>query len=134
MQGGIQALEAMLYTLDRINADPTLLPGIKLGAHILDDCDKDTYGLEMAVDFIKGKYCPARLAEPPFPTSLSPLTFFRVSSGRWFQLNGREDGRRVPRAAAARTAANYRQRAVITRGAERATHHSGGPPRYTYGS
>lgn len=54
-QGGIQALEAMLYTLDRINADPNLLPNITIGAHILDDCDKDTYGLEIAVDFIKGK-------------------------------------------------------------------------------
>lgn len=53
-QGGIQALEAMLYTLDRLNDSP-LLPNITLGAHILDDCDKDTYGLEMAVDFIKGK-------------------------------------------------------------------------------
>lgn len=55
-QGGIQALEAMLYTLDRLNDSPTpLLPNITLGAHILDDCDKDTYGLEMAVDFIKGR-------------------------------------------------------------------------------
>lgn len=55
-QGGIQALEAMLYTLDRLNGDlKGLLPDISLGAHILDDCDKDTYGLEMAVDFIKGK-------------------------------------------------------------------------------
>lgn len=54
-QGGVQALEAMLYTLDRINADHNLLPNITLGAHILDDCDKDTYGLEIAVDFIKGK-------------------------------------------------------------------------------
>lgn len=54
-QGGIQALEAMLYTLDRLNfAKEPLLPNITLGAHILDDCDKDTYGLEMAVDFIKG--------------------------------------------------------------------------------
>ncbi|KAK9743697.1 Receptor family ligand binding region [Popillia japonica] len=54
-QGGIQALEAMLYTLDRLNRDRIrLLPNITLGAHILDDCDKDTYGLEMAVDFIKG--------------------------------------------------------------------------------
>lgn len=52
-QGGVQALEAMLYTLDRINAI-NLLPNITLGAHILDDCDKDTYGLEMALDFIKG--------------------------------------------------------------------------------
>lgn len=53
-QGGIQALEAMLYTLDQINA-MELLPNVTVGAHILDDCDKDTYGLEMAVDFIKGK-------------------------------------------------------------------------------
>lgn len=53
-QGGIQALEAMLYTLDRINEDKILLPNITIGAHILDDCDRDSYGLEMAVDFIKG--------------------------------------------------------------------------------
>ncbi|XP_043269518.1 metabotropic glutamate receptor 2-like isoform X2 [Venturia canescens] len=52
-QGGVQALEAMLYTLDWIN-ERNLVPGVKIGAHILDDCDKDTYGLEMAVDFIKG--------------------------------------------------------------------------------
>jgi hypothetical protein len=54
-QGGIQALEAMLYTVDRVNSNKHFLPGFKLGAHILDDCDKDTYGLEMAVDFIKGE-------------------------------------------------------------------------------
>nr|XP_024218769.1 metabotropic glutamate receptor 2-like [Halyomorpha halys] len=51
-QGGIQAVETMLYTLDKINA--MRLP-FTIGAHILDDCDKDTYGLEMAVDFIKGR-------------------------------------------------------------------------------
>lgn len=54
-QGGIQALEAMLFTLDRINEMKLLGPDVKIGAHILDDCDKDTYGLEMAVDFIKGE-------------------------------------------------------------------------------
>jgi len=54
-QGGIQALEAMLFTVDRVNADMNFLPGFTLGAYVLDDCDKDTYGLEMAVDFIKGK-------------------------------------------------------------------------------
>ncbi|KAI5639144.1 receptor family ligand binding region domain-containing protein [Phthorimaea operculella] len=52
-QGGVQALETMLYTLDIINNEK-LIPGVSLGAHVLDDCDKDTYGLEMAVDFIKG--------------------------------------------------------------------------------
>ena len=54
-QGGIQALEMMLYTIDAVNNDSTLLPGIKLGAHIKDDCDRDTYGLEQSVDFIKGR-------------------------------------------------------------------------------
>ncbi|KAG8195958.1 hypothetical protein JTE90_028932 [Oedothorax gibbosus] len=54
-QGGIQALECMLYTLDWINNQSDFLPGIKLGSYVLDDCDKDTYGLEQAVDFIKGK-------------------------------------------------------------------------------
>lgn len=54
-QGGIQALEAMLFTLDIINKKLKLVPNVTIGAHILDDCDKDTYGLEMAVDFIKGK-------------------------------------------------------------------------------
>lgn len=53
-QGGIQALEAMLYTLDKLN-ESQMLPNVTIGAHILDDCDKDTYGLEMAVDFIKGR-------------------------------------------------------------------------------
>ncbi|CAB3384730.1 Hypothetical predicted protein [Cloeon dipterum] len=55
-QGGVQALEAMLYTVDRVNEDRDFLPGFTLGAYVLDDCDKDTYGLEMAVDFIKGEY------------------------------------------------------------------------------
>lgn len=56
-QGGVQALETMLYTLDQINNKLKLIPGVTIGAHILDDCDKDTYGLEMAVDFIKGMCC-----------------------------------------------------------------------------
>ncbi|CAK1554553.1 unnamed protein product [Leptosia nina] len=53
-QGGVQALETMLYTLDIINHKLKLIPGVVIGAHVLDDCDRDTYGLEMAVDFIKG--------------------------------------------------------------------------------
>ena len=55
-QGGIQALEAMLYTIDYINNNTEkFVPGVKMGALVLDDCDKDTYGLEQAVDFVKGK-------------------------------------------------------------------------------
>ncbi|XP_023239517.1 metabotropic glutamate receptor 2-like [Centruroides sculpturatus] len=54
-QGGIQALECMLYTIDWVNSQKDFLPNITLGAYVLDDCDKDTYGLEQAVDFIKGE-------------------------------------------------------------------------------
>ena len=53
-QGGIQALETMLYTIDHVNR-VRLVPGVQVGAYVLDDCDKDTYGLEQAVDFVKGE-------------------------------------------------------------------------------
>ena len=52
----------MLYTVDRVNSSPdgtVLPPGVKMGAYILDDCDKDTYGLQQAVEFIKGDGCLA---------------------------------------------------------------------------
>ena len=54
-QGGLQATEAMLFTLDRVNA-LKLIPGVTLGARILDDCDRDVYGLEQSVEFIRGTY------------------------------------------------------------------------------
>jgi metabotropic X receptor len=50
----IKALETMLYTIDQINPILFKTAGFTIGAHILDDCDKDTYGLEQAVAFIKG--------------------------------------------------------------------------------
>lgn len=43
---GIQRLEAMLFAIDRINMDSTVLPGVSLGVHILDTCSRDTYALE----------------------------------------------------------------------------------------
>lgn len=54
-QGGIQALETMLFTLDYINASPDILPTVRLGMLAKDDCDRDIYGLEQAVDFIRGE-------------------------------------------------------------------------------
>ena len=52
-QRGIQRLEAMLLALDEINKDERILPGIKLGAHILDTCSKDTYALEQSLEFVR---------------------------------------------------------------------------------
>ena len=51
-----QAAEVMLYTVDKVNAMGVLPPPLKLGAYVLDDCDKDTYGLQQAVDFVKGNF------------------------------------------------------------------------------
>lgn len=52
-QRGIQRLEAMLLALDEINKSDQILPGIVLGAHILDTCSKDTYALEQSLEFVR---------------------------------------------------------------------------------
>ncbi len=52
-QRGIQRLEAMLLALDKINQDDQILPGVTLGAHILDTCSKDTYALEQSLEFVR---------------------------------------------------------------------------------
>nr|XP_033808034.1 metabotropic glutamate receptor 8-like isoform X2 [Geotrypetes seraphini] len=50
---GIHRMEAMLYALDQINSDPTLLPNLTLGARILDTCSRDTYALEQSLTFVQ---------------------------------------------------------------------------------
>uniref|UniRef100_A0A674IBS6 Receptor ligand binding region domain-containing protein n=1 Tax=Terrapene triunguis TaxID=2587831 RepID=A0A674IBS6_9SAUR len=50
---GIHRMEAMLYALDQINADPQLLPNLTLGARILDTCSRDTYALEQSLTFVQ---------------------------------------------------------------------------------
>ncbi|XP_066967578.1 metabotropic glutamate receptor 2-like [Macrobrachium rosenbergii] len=80
-QGGVQALEAMLYTLDFINKEEEFIPGVKIGAHILDDCDKDTYGLEQAVDFIKGSISNIDDGEYKCRDGSSPEVRNKVISG-----------------------------------------------------
>lgn len=50
---GIQRLEAMLYALDQINNDPDILPGVTIGAVILDTCSSDTYALDQSMEFVR---------------------------------------------------------------------------------
>jgi hypothetical protein len=57
LEDGVQPLEAMLYTLQLINEDPDLLPGIKLGMIAYDSCDSPAYALEQTLDIIKGTLC-----------------------------------------------------------------------------
>src|SRR5687767_5807324 len=49
---GVQRVEAMLWAIDRINADNTLLPGIKLGFMIHDTCMNGFHALKDSLDFI----------------------------------------------------------------------------------
>lgn len=50
---GIQRMEAMLWALDEINADPSILPNISLGAMILDTCSNPSYALEQSMEFVR---------------------------------------------------------------------------------
>nr|XP_032832666.1 metabotropic glutamate receptor 5-like [Petromyzon marinus] len=52
-QYGIQRVEAMFHTLERINADPALLPGISLGCEIRDSCWHSAVALEQSIEFIR---------------------------------------------------------------------------------
>ncbi|XP_042544855.1 metabotropic glutamate receptor 5 isoform X3 [Dipodomys spectabilis] len=52
-QYGIQRVEAMLHTLERINNDPTLLPNITLGCEIRDSCWHSAVALEQSIEFIR---------------------------------------------------------------------------------
>ncbi|XP_022245723.1 metabotropic glutamate receptor-like [Limulus polyphemus] len=50
---GIQRTEAMLFAIDKINQDPSILGDIKLGAIILDTCSSDSYALNQSLEFIR---------------------------------------------------------------------------------
>ncbi|XP_038617958.1 metabotropic glutamate receptor 5 isoform X2 [Tachyglossus aculeatus] len=52
-QYGIQRVEAMLHTIERINSDPTLLPNITLGCEIRDSCWHSAVALEQSIEFIR---------------------------------------------------------------------------------
>lgn len=49
---GIHRLEAMLYAVDQVNKNATLLPNITLGANIHDTCGQDTIALEESLEFV----------------------------------------------------------------------------------
>ncbi|KAI5093683.1 metabotropic glutamate receptor 2 precursor, partial [Silurus meridionalis] len=92
-QRGIQRLEAMLLALDEINQDNRILPGLKLGAHILDTCSKDTYALEQSLEFVRtsltkvhqpGFICPD--GSNPVPDE-APLAISGVIGGSYSDVS-----------------------------------------------
>ena len=49
---GAEDVEAMLFAIDRINADAKLLPNISLGYDVRDTCQIDSVGLEESLDLV----------------------------------------------------------------------------------
>ncbi|KAL2082240.1 hypothetical protein ACEWY4_022058 [Coilia grayii] len=63
-QYGIQRVEAMFYALDRINADPALLPNVTLGCEIRDSCWHSSVALEQSIEFIRDSLISIREDDP----------------------------------------------------------------------
>ena len=49
---GLERMEAMLFAIDRINADQELLAGFTLGFDIRDTCNSENIGLDETIDLI----------------------------------------------------------------------------------
>ncbi|XP_019639294.1 PREDICTED: metabotropic glutamate receptor-like [Branchiostoma belcheri] len=49
---GIQALEAMLFAVDKVNRESSLLPNISLGVHVLDTCMDPSRSVQAAMTFV----------------------------------------------------------------------------------
>uniref|UniRef100_A0A8C7YHU5 Metabotropic glutamate receptor 5 n=1 Tax=Oryzias sinensis TaxID=183150 RepID=A0A8C7YHU5_9TELE len=62
-QYGIQRVEAMMHTLDRINADQHILPNISLGCEIRDSCWNSAVALEQSIEFIRDSLVSSDEAE-----------------------------------------------------------------------
>ncbi|XP_046852108.1 metabotropic glutamate receptor 4-like isoform X1 [Xenia sp. Carnegie-2017] len=84
---GYQYMEAMLYTLDKINRQKDFLPGIKLGSIIYDTCRSNIITADKTKEFIKMTLVPSRVNGSEFAgvigtfvseTSVIVANFLRV--------------------------------------------------------
>ncbi len=55
---GVQRAEATFQTIEAINSDPNILPGIRLGVEIRDDCWYAPVALEQTLEFIRDAVAP----------------------------------------------------------------------------
>ncbi|XP_031563061.1 uncharacterized protein LOC116298676 [Actinia tenebrosa] len=79
LQPGYQYMIAMLFALDKINNDSSLLRNISLGTTIYDTCESSTIGADRAKDFIKytlkeGDAAPLVGVVGPFSSDVSIAT------------------------------------------------------------
>ena len=94
-----------MFAIDKINADPSLLDGVRLGATILDTCSSDSYALNQSLEFIRASintadphnyYCEGggNLTLKPEASAVSVSAFWvtlntsKTSKGRGRGLGG----------------------------------------------
>ena len=70
---GYQYMEAMLYALDTINANPDILPGIKLGSVIADTCNGGRISSIKTKKFIKIIYVPESTNNSELVSVVGPM-------------------------------------------------------------
>lgn len=59
------ALESLLYALDKVNADPLILPGAKLGVTVVDSCGSPAIAVRKLVGLL-GEFVKLEVAGEPF--------------------------------------------------------------------
>ncbi|ROL49047.1 Extracellular calcium-sensing receptor [Anabarilius grahami] len=50
----VRWLQAVVFAVEEINRSPTLLPGVRLGYHIMDSCSRYPHSLKAAISMISG--------------------------------------------------------------------------------
>ncbi|XP_028275894.1 extracellular calcium-sensing receptor-like [Parambassis ranga] len=65
----LQYMYAMAFAVEEINRNSTLLPGVKLGYHILDSCSRYPWALQGALSLVGGDAlrCTVSDSTPPLP-------------------------------------------------------------------
>ncbi|XP_003387246.2 PREDICTED: metabotropic glutamate receptor 3-like [Amphimedon queenslandica] len=51
-EDGMEMLEAMLFAIDSVNSDPTLLPNLTLGYDIRDTCKRENVAMDETIDIV----------------------------------------------------------------------------------
>lgn len=70
-----QNIQAIVYSIDKINADPTILPNVTLGFVIIDDCRNAVTALGQALSFTQG----SRTSSEPGMCSGRPTSGYDVA-------------------------------------------------------
>ena len=58
----LQTVSAMIYTIEKINADPSILPNLTLGYVVVNDCERESVAVAKSTKFVSGDLgtCPVR--------------------------------------------------------------------------